>query len=62
MENDTPYRELLGAVLRLAFEEAKRPDRLGEDARHWLAHSPVARDYLVLMDLDPDEVIRRLAA
>lgn len=67
MKNDNapltePYRELLSAVLRLAIEDAKRPNRAGESARHWLMHSPVARDYLILMDLDPDEVIRRVAA
>ncbi len=67
MKNDNapltePYRELLSAILRLAIEEAKRPNRAGESARHWLIHSPVARNYLILMDLDPDEVIRRIAA
>ncbi len=67
MKNDNapltePYRELLSAILRLAIEDAKRPTRAGANARHWLTHSPVARDYLLLMNLDPDEVIRRLAA
>jgi len=62
MENDTPYRELLSAVLRLAFEDAKQPGHQGESALHWLMYSPVVRNYLIWMDLDPDEVIRRLAA
>lgn len=56
------HRELLSAVLRQAIEESRRPTQAGRSARLWLTQSPVARAYFVLLDMDPDEAIRRLAA